>query len=99
MAQPVTTTLRLSSNPVRVIDDVRVTRDERAMWHEADAEADSNLTSEGMDVTIGEQALFEILRAAAVPPPLATAIVLKLLDHRDADPALPITPLARLTNL
>jgi hypothetical protein len=34
-----------------------------------------------------------------VPPPLATAIVLKLLDHPDADPALPITPLARLKNL
>src|SRR3546814_2140553 len=69
------------------------------MWREADAEARANLTIEGMDLTIGEQALFEMLRAEAVPPPLATAIVLKLLDHPDADPALPITPLARLKNL
>lgn len=34
-----------------------------------------------------------MLREEAVPPPLATAIVLKLLDHPDADPALAITPI------
>jgi hypothetical protein len=38
------------------------------MWREADAEARANLTIEGMDSTIGEQALFEMLRAA-VPSP------------------------------
>ena len=84
---------------VRALDYVRGTPAEVAMWREADAEARANLTIEGMDLTIGEQALFEMLRAEAVPPPLATAIVLKLLDHPDADPALPITPLARLKNL
>ena len=29
----------------------------------------------------------------AVPPPLATQILLRLLDHPDADPELAITPL------
>jgi hypothetical protein len=38
--------------------------------------------------------LFDMLREEAVPPPLATAILLKLLDHPDADPALAITPAA-----
>ena len=86
-------------NQVRTLDYVRGTPAEVAMWREADAEARANLTIEGMDLTIGEQALFEMLRAEAVPFFLATAIVLKLLDHPDADPALPITPLARLKNL
>src|SRR3546814_3845829 len=38
-------------------------------------------------------ALFDMLREEAVPPPLATAIVLKLLGHPDAAPALAITPI------
>ena len=45
-----------------------------------------------MALTIDEHMLFDMLRDEAVPPPLATAIVLKLLDHPDADPALAITP-------
>ena len=35
-----------------------------------------------------------MLRDEGVPPPLATRIVLKLLDHPDADPALAIVPLS-----
>src|SRR3546814_20554108 len=86
-------------NQVRTLDYVRGTPAEVAMWREADAEARANLTIEGMDLTIGEQALVEMLRDEAVPPPLATAIVLNLLDHPDADPSLPTTTLARLTNI
>ena len=41
-----------------------------------------------------DDALFDMLRNEAVPPPLATAIVLKLLGHPDADPALSITPIS-----
>src|SRR3546814_6894171 len=50
-----------------------------------------------MDLDADEHALFDMLRAEAVPPPLATAIVLKLLDHPDADPALAITPVSLRT--
>src|SRR3546814_11299737 len=62
------------------------------MWREGDAEARANLAIEGMDLDADEHALFDMLRADAVPPPPATAIVLKLLDHPDADPALAIPP-------
>jgi hypothetical protein len=43
-----------------------------------------------MALDADEHALFDMLREEAVPPPLATAILLKLLDHPDADPALAI---------
>jgi hypothetical protein len=76
---------------VRALDYVRGTPAEVAMWREGDAEARANLAIEGMDLDADEHALFDMLRAEAVPL-LATAIVLKLLDHPDADPALAITP-------
>ena len=66
-----------------------------AEWREADAESRANLAIEGMALSADDEALFEMLRDEAVPPPLATQIILKLLDHPDADPALPITPLER----
>lgn len=77
---------------VRALDYVRGTPADAAMWREGDAEARANLAIEGMDLDADERALFDMLREEAVPPPLATAIVLKLLDHPDADPALTITP-------
>ena len=77
---------------VRALDYVRGTPAEIALWREGDAEARANLAIEGMDLDADEHALFDMLRAEAVPPPLATAIVLKLLDHPDADPALAISP-------
>lgn len=76
---------------VRALDFTRGTPAEAAMWREDDADARANLAIEGMALDVQEQALFDMLREEAVPPPLATAIVLKLLDHPDADPALPIT--------
>ncbi len=77
---------------VRALDYVRSTPAEIAMWREGDAEARSNLAIEGMDLDADEHALFDMLREEAVPPPLATAIILKLLDHPDADRSLAITP-------
>ncbi len=66
---------------------------EVAAWREADAESRANLAIEDMALTPDEEALFDMLRDEAVPPPLATRIVLKLLGHPDADPALAITPI------
>ena len=77
---------------VRALDYVRGTPADAAMWREGDAEARANLAIEGMALEPDDAALFDMLREEAVPPPLATAIVLKLLDHPDADPALAITP-------
>lgn len=77
---------------VRALDFTRGTPAEIAMWREDDADARANLAIEGMALDADEHALFDMLREEAVPPPLATAIVLKLLDHPDADPALAITP-------
>ena len=79
---------------VRALDFTRGTPAEVAMWREGDAEARANLAIEGMDLDADEHALFDMLREEAVPPPLATAIILKLLDHPDADRSLAITPLA-----
>ncbi|APX67946.1 hypothetical protein V3I01_18820 (plasmid) [Sphingomonas sp. gentR] len=61
-------------------------------WREADSEARANLAIEGMALETDEHLLFDMLRDEAVPPPLATQIILKLMDHPDADPALAITP-------
>ena len=78
---------------VRALDYVRGTPEEIALWREADTEARANLAIEDMALEIEEQMLFDMLRDEAVPPPLATQIILKLLGHPDADPALAITPL------
>lgn len=78
---------------VRALDYVRGTPAEMAMWREDDAEARANLAIEGMALDAQEDALFDMLREEAVPPPLATAIVLKLLGHPDAEPALAISPI------
>src|SRR3546814_17782080 len=61
---------------VRALDYVRGTPAEIALWREGDAEARANLAIEGMDLDADEHALFDMLRAEAVPPPHATAIVL-----------------------
>lgn len=76
---------------VRALDYVRGTPAEIALWREGDAEARANLAIENMALSPDDAALFDMLREEAVPPPLATAIILKLLDHPDADPALAIS--------
>jgi hypothetical protein len=75
---------------VRALNFTRGTPAEVAMWREDDADARAYLAIEGMALDADEHALFDMLRAEAVPPALATKIVLKLLGH--ADPALAITP-------
>lgn len=79
---------------VRALDYVRGTPAEAAMWREDDADSRANLAIEDMALETDEHALFDMLRDEAVPPPLATQILLKLLAHPDADPALAITPIA-----
>ncbi len=80
---------------VRALDYARGTPAEAAMWREDDADSRANLAIEGMAMEPDDDALFDMLRDEAVPPPLATQIILKLLGHPDADPALAITPLKR----
>ena len=80
---------------VRALAYVRGTPAEAAMWREDDADSRANLAIESMDFNAEDEALFDMLRDEAVPPPLATQIILKLLGHPDADPALAITPLER----
>src|SRR3546814_2575034 len=52
---------------VRALDYVRGTPAEIALWREGDAEARANLAIEGMDLDADEHALFDMLRAEAVP--------------------------------
>ena len=80
---------------VRALEFERGTPADVAEWREADAESRANLAIEGMALETDEHMLFDMLRDEAVPPPLATQILLRLLDHPDADPALAITPLER----
>ncbi|WP_167956436.1 hypothetical protein [Sphingomonas jejuensis] len=77
---------------VRALHFRRGSLAEVAEWREVDAESRANLAIEDMDLTTDEHALFDMLRDEAVPPPLATQIILKLMNHPDADPALAITP-------
>ena len=77
---------------VRALDYVRGSPAEDAMWREDDADARANLAIENMTLSVEDDALFDLLRDERVPPPLATAILLRLLGHPDADPALAITP-------
>ncbi|MFS0738963.1 hypothetical protein ABC347_18100 [Sphingomonas sp. 1P06PA] len=79
---------------IRQMDYVRGTPAEAEMWREDDADSRANLAIEGMALETDEHALFDMLRDEAVPPPLATQILLRLLDHPDADRSLPITPIA-----
>lgn len=80
---------------VRALDFVRGSSAEAAIWREDDVDSRANLAIEGMNLAPDEAALFDMLRDEAVPPPLATQIILKLHDHPDADPALAITPVWR----
>jgi hypothetical protein len=81
---------------VRALDYVRGTPAEVTAWRKGDEESRANLAIEGMAMEPDEDALFDMLHDEAVPPPLATQIILKLLDHPKADPALAITPLERV---
>ena len=75
---------------VCALDFVRGTSAEAAIWRDDDVVSRANLAIEGMDLTPDEDALFDMLRDEAVPPPLATQIILKLLGHPDADAMLAV---------
>lgn len=77
---------------VRALDYLPGSPAEDTMWRADDEDARANLAIDGMALTPEDNALFHMLRQERVPPPLATAILLKLLSHPDADPALAITP-------
>ena len=79
---------------VRAMNFVRGTLVEVAMWREDMAESRANLVIEDMIPTPNDDAFFEMMLVEAVPPPLATQILLRLLDHPDSDRSLPITPVA-----
>ncbi len=77
---------------VRALDYVRGTPVEQQEWRDADADARHNNVIEGLVFSPVEDALFDMLRDEAVPPDLATQIILRLHDHPDADRSLAITP-------
>jgi hypothetical protein len=78
---------------IRAMDFVRGTAAESAMWREDDEDSRANLAIEDMALDPDDAALFDLFRDEAVPPPLATQILLRLLDHPDADGSLPIMPM------
>ena len=78
---------------VRAMDFVRGTPAEVAMWHEDMANSRANLVIEDMIPTPNDDAFFEMMLDEGVPPPLISQILLRLLDHPDADRSLPITPM------
>ena len=77
---------------VRALDYARGSPADAAIWREDDEDSRANLAIEGMALSPEDDALLDMLREERVPPPLATQILLKLLGHPDADPALAITP-------
>jgi hypothetical protein len=79
---------------VRAMDFTRGTPAEVAMWREDMAESRANLVIEDMIQTPNEDAFFDMLLDEGVSPPLVSQILLRLLDHPDADWSLPITPAA-----
>ena len=78
---------------VRTMDFVRGTPAEVAMWHQNMADSRANLVIEDMIPTPNDDAFFEMMLDEGVPPPLISQILLRLLDHTDADRSLPVTPM------
>ena len=78
---------------VRAMNFVRGTPAEIAMWHEDMADSRANLVIEDMIPTPNDDAFFAMMLDEGVPPPLVSQILLRLLDHPDADRSLPITPM------
>ena len=76
---------------VRAMDFVRGTPAEVAMWHEDMADSRANLVIENMIPTPDDDAFFAMMLDEGVPPPLVSQILLRLLDHPDADRSLPVT--------
>lgn len=78
---------------VRAMAFVRGTPAEVAEWRMANEDSRANLVIEDMIPTPNEDAFFEMMLVEGVPPELTTQILLRLLDHPDADRSLPVTPM------
>ena len=78
---------------VRAIDFTRGTPAEVAMWREDMVDSRANLVIEDMIPTPNDDAFFAMMLDEGVPPPLVSQILLRLLDHPDADRSLPVTPM------
>lgn len=78
---------------IRTMGFIRGTPTEIAMWREDMADSRANLVIEDMIPTPNDDAFFEMMLDEGVPPPLVSQILLRLLDHPDADRSLPITPM------
>ena len=78
---------------VRAMDFVRGTPAEIAMWHEDMADSRANLVIEDMIPSPNDDAFFAMMLDEGVPPPLVSQILLRLLDHPNADRSLPVTPM------
>lgn len=78
---------------VRAMDFRRGTAAEVAMWREDMAESRVNLVIEDMIPTPNEDAFFDMMVDEGVSPSLVSQILLRLLDHPDADRSLPVTPM------
>ena len=63
---------------VRAMTYARGPPDEVAQWREDDEDSRANLVIEGMTPTADEDAMFAMLRDEAVPPSLASSIILDL---------------------
>lgn len=79
---------------VRAMRFVRGTPAEIALWQEDMADSRANLVIEAMVPSANDDAFFAMMLDEGVPPPLVSQILLRLLDHPDADRSLPITPVA-----
>ena len=78
---------------VRAMDYVRGTPGDVAEWRIAYEDSRHNHVIENMIPTPNEDAFLEMTLEEAVSPPLVSQILLRLLDHPDADRSLPITPM------
>ena len=78
---------------IRAMDFTRGTSAEVTLWRDDMAESRANLAIEDMIPTPNEDAFFDMLLDEGVSPPLASQILLRLLDHPDADRSLPIAPM------
>lgn len=65
---------------IRAMDFVRGTPDQIAQWREDDRDSRANLTIEGMMPEPVEDELFAMMMDEGVPPPLASKIVVDLLQ-------------------
>lgn len=77
---------------VRAMEFVRGTPADIAEWRMAYEDSRHNHVIENMIPTPNEDAFFDMMLDEAVPPPLVSQILLRLVDHPDADRSLPVTP-------